>query len=111
MLKLARNELSFRFRDICNASFNDSVFPDKNIIAKVIPSHKKGLTNDVNKYRPISLVSTFCKIMEKLMAVRLTTYLELHEIIFPNLATHSLISITENIKRTFRWKKYDWVFS
>ena len=41
------------------------------------------------------------------MAVRLNTYLELHEIIYPNQfgfrsgysTTHSLITITENIKK------------
>ena len=60
MLKLVRNELSLSFSDICNTSFKEGIFPDKNKIAKVIPSHKKGPTNDVN------------------------TYLELHEIIYPN---------------------------
>ena len=81
---------------------------------KVIPSYKKGPTNDVNNYRPISLLSTFSKIMEKLMAVRLNTYLELHEIIYPNQfgfrsgysTTHSLITITENIKITPDRNKY-----
>ena len=111
LLKLARNELSFPFREICNTSFMDGIFPDKNIIAKVIPSHKKGPTNDVNNFRPISLLSTFSKIVDKLMAVRLTKYLELHEIIYPNQfgfgysTTHSLIGITENIKTTLDEKK------
>ena len=41
-------------------------------------------TDDVNNYRPISLLSVFSKIIEKVMIVRLTTYLELHEIIYPN---------------------------
>ena len=88
---------------------------DKNKIAKVIPSHKKRPTNDVNNYRPISLLSTFSKIMEKLMAVRLNTYLELHEIIYPtqfgfrsgySSTTHSLITITENINKTLDRNKY-----
>ena len=56
-------------------------FNEKN---KVVPSHKKGPTNDVNNYRPISLLSIFSKLLEKLMVVRLTTYLELNEIIYPN---------------------------
>ena len=107
MLKLVRNELSLSFSDICNTSFKEGIFPDKYKIAKVIPSHKKGHTNDVNNYRPISLLSTFSKIMEKLMAVRLNTYLEQQEIIYPNQfgfrsgysTTHSLITITENIKK------------
>ena len=66
---------------------------------KVIPSHKKGSTTDVNNYRPISLLSTLSKIVEKLLAVRLTSYLELHEIIYPEQFgfragysnTHSLV--------------------
>ena len=75
MLNLVRNELSLSFSDICNTSFTEGIFPDKNKIVKVIPSHKKGPSNDVNNYRPVSLLSTFSKIMEKLMAVRLNTYL------------------------------------
>ena len=83
-------------------------------MAKVIPSHKKGPTDDVNNYRPISLLSVFSKIIEKLMVVRLTTYLELHEIIYPNQfgfrqgysTSHSLISITETIKKTLDNNKY-----
>ena len=114
LLKLIRNEISIPFSDLCNTSFMDGVFPDKNKIAKVIPTHKKGSTTDVNNYRPISLLSTFSKIMEKLMAARLTSFLELHEIIYPKQfgfrsgysTTHSLIDITENIRKTIEAKKY-----
>ena len=53
------------------------------------------------------------KSVEKLMAARLTSYLELHEIIYPKQfgfrvgysTTHSLIDITENIKNTVEAKK------
>ena len=114
MLKLAGRELSIPFTAICNASFDEGIFPEKNKLAKVIPSHKKGPNNDVNNYRPISLLSVFSKILEKLIVVRLTDYLELHEIIYPNQfgfrhgysTTHSLISITETIKRTLDNNKY-----
>ena len=48
------------------------------------------------------------------MAARLNTYLELHEIIYPNQfgfksgysTTHPLITITENIKKTLDRNKY-----
>ena len=114
LLKIAREELSIPFSDICNMSFTEGVFPHKNKIAKVIPSHKKGSTKDVNNYRPISLLSTFSKIMEKLMASRLTKYLELYEIIYPKQfgfrsgysTSHSLISIIETVKKTMEDKKY-----
>ena len=32
--------------------------------------HKKGPTNNVNNYQPISLLSTFSKILKKLVAIR-----------------------------------------
>ena len=65
MLKLARHKLSIPLNDICNTSFNDGIFPEKIKVAKVVPSHKKGPTNDVNNYRPISLRSVFSKLLEK----------------------------------------------
>ena len=73
--------ISVTFSEICNLSFEEGVFPEKNKSAKVIPSHKKGSVKDVNNYQPISLLSTFSKIMEKLMATRLNKFLELRSII------------------------------
>ena len=106
MLKLVVKEISIPFNDICLTSFSEGIFPDNNKLAKVIPSYKKGSIKDVNNYRPISLLSIFSKIMEKMMSTRLTNYLELHDIIYPKQfgfrasfsTTHSLISITEKIK-------------
>ena len=83
LIKLAKNELSTPFTDICNSSFSEGVFPDKNKIAKVIPIHKNGSVEEGNNYRPISLLSIFSKILEKLMAARLNNYLERHEILYP----------------------------
>ena len=82
--------------------------------AKVIPIHKKGCTNDVNNYRPISLLTIFSKIMEKLMAKRLNVFLQENSILCknqygfrPGFSTeHSLIDIIETIKKTIEEKKY-----
>ena len=49
---------------------------------KVIPIHKGGSTEDVNNFRPISLLSVFDKIMEKLVHKRLYEYLELNNLLF-----------------------------
>ena len=49
LLKLASKEISILLSNICNKSFEEGVFLDKNKIAKVIPSHKKRSTTDVNK--------------------------------------------------------------
>ena len=112
--KIAIDDFSVTFSEICNSSFEKGVFSEKNKSAKVIPSHKKGSAKHVNNYRPISLLSTFSKIMETLMATRLNKFLELHSIIYHNQygfragfsIIHSLISITETIDKTIEAKKY-----
>jgi hypothetical protein len=42
-----------------NASLESGIFPDKLKIAKVIPLHKKGDTNDIYNYRPNALLPFF----------------------------------------------------
>jgi len=64
-----------------NSSFEQGVFPDKLKCAKVIPLFK-GLDPAVMaNYRPISLVSTFSKILEKLMFTRINDYLKKNNIL------------------------------
>ncbi len=92
--------------NIINKSFETGIFPEPIKIAKVIAVFKKGSTQDVNNYRPISLLSIFDKIIEKLMYRRLYNFLEIHNILYEqqygfrkNKSTiHSLIQITEQIK-------------
>ena len=67
-----------------------------------------------NNYRPISLLPLFSKIMEKIVAVRLNNFLELHSVIFPNRfgfragcsTTHALVSITQAINKTIDNQKF-----
>ena len=70
--------------DLSNLSFKTGSFPDKIKIAIVIPVHKSRSKLDVNNYRPISLLSVFSKIIEKVMHVRLSTFFEEHNIIYPS---------------------------
>ena len=57
-------------------SFSTGEFPEKLKIVKVIPIHKGGSTQDINNFRPISLLSIFDKIIEKIMHTRLYDFLE-----------------------------------
>ena len=57
-------------------NFIHGVFPENIKIVKIIPVHKHGSTQDMNNFRPISLLSILDKILEKLMHKRLYEFLE-----------------------------------
>ena len=72
----------------------------------MIPIHKGGSTQDINNFRPISLLPIFDKIIEKMMHRRLYDFLEHHSILFENQfgfrknnsTAYALREITEKIK-------------
>ena len=99
---------------IINKSFLNGIFPDKLRIVKVVPLHKGGSTQDLNNFRPISLLSIFGKIIEKIMYKRLYHFLELHIVLFENQfgfrknnsTSYALMEITENIKESIDKGKF-----
>ena len=99
---------------IINHSFSSGKFPDLLKIVKVIPIHKGGSSQEMNNYRPISLLSIFDKIIEKLMHKRLYQFLEDNDILYEkqfgfrknNSTIYSLIEITEKIKESVDSGKY-----
>ena len=66
--------------------FNLSVYagkvPTKMKTAKVIPVFKKGKTDLVSNYRPISLLSIFDKLLEKIVYTRLSNFLSSNSILY-----------------------------
>ena len=62
-------------------SLNNGVVPSQFKIAKVIPIFKAGEKNSMDNYRPISLLSVFSKIMEKIVASRLLSFLDTNGIL------------------------------
>ena len=53
--------------DMFNKSIVSGTFPSECKHAKVIPVHKGKERDDMNKYRPISLISAIAKIFERLL--------------------------------------------
>ena len=82
LLKLIPDLIVVPLCEIIHQSFTTGIFPDALKISKVIPIHKEGATDDLNNYRPISLLSIFDKIIEKLMHLRLYSFLQTHNILF-----------------------------
>ena len=62
--------------------FSHGLFPSILKIAKVIPVFKSGEKQTVNNYRPISLLSPFSKVIEKIIKVRLLGFIARNAILF-----------------------------
>lgn len=84
LLKYCKEEVCSPLAAIINSSFCSGTFPELLKTSKIIPLYKKGPTEKVESYRPISLVSTFSKIIEKIVSERLVGWLNKHSLFNPN---------------------------
>ena len=106
--------LADKLAHIINLSFTSSTVPNQLKIAKVIPIFKKNEINKSENYRPISLLSSINKIMEKLMYKRVINFLNRHKILYEfqfgfrqNHSTSlALIEIVDNILEDLQNGKY-----
>ena len=68
--------------------FNDSVssgnFPEKLKLGRVVPLHKSGSQTLINNYRPITTLSVFSKVFEKLVHIRMTKFINKFKLINQN---------------------------
>ena len=75
LLKIAAPYIAESVTYICNQSIKMSEFPEKWKEAKVTPLHKGGTKDDLNNYRPISILPTMSKLLEKHIDDSLMTFL------------------------------------
>ena len=76
LLKLAAGILSKPLAAIFNSSLETGNFPDIWKIARVTAIFKSGQKNNMNNYRPISVLSVFSRLLEKLGHDQVSHYLE-----------------------------------
>ena len=69
---------------LINQVLNTGIFPDELKIAKVIPLLKKDDPKLLKNYRPISLLPTISKVVEKITFTQLSTYFNENKLIFDN---------------------------
>ena len=108
LLKTISYQISVPFCTIVNDFFLPGVFLNKLKIAKVITLYKKDSRDNPTNYRPISLLSVFSKLIEKIMYKRLYSFLDSFSILHPlqsglrekHCTLHALIGMTETIKET-----------
>jgi len=61
---------------IFRKSLDEGVLPEQWKCANITPIHKKGLRSEAENYRPISLTSAVCKVLETIVKKQMTTYLD-----------------------------------
>ena len=77
VLKVLPNNFIEALTHIFNLSMEQGCFPTKFKSAKIIPIYKKkGSRKDKVNYRPISLLCSMSKVLEKLVHKRVSKYLE-----------------------------------
>ena len=99
---------------IINTSMSESVFPEKMKVAKILPLHKKGNREMLDNYRPISLLPTLSKLLEKAVAKQINSALDLYRVIPDNQfgfkkatsTIHANIKILNTIVKAKRENKY-----
>ena len=99
---------------IFNMSFQTGVFPSSMKLAKIIPVFKSGSKAEFNNYRPISLLSQFSKILEKLYNKRLEQFIDKNNVLSNSQygfrssmsTSHALIDLVEEISESIDKKLY-----
>ena len=76
LLSRCASTLSMPLSIICNASLRAGVLPLEWLSSQVTPIFKKGARTDPLNYRPVSITSVPCKVMEKVILSRLRPFLE-----------------------------------
>lgn len=79
-LKAISDTIAQPLVSIFNNCFVNGYFPKCLKAALVIPVHKGGNKDMINNYRPISLTSNIAKILEKLIKIRLVSFLTKYNI-------------------------------
>ena len=106
IIKIYIRFFSEKLSHIINLSFATGIFPDLCKIAKVIPLFKKDNELLCKNYRPISLLPIFSKIFEKVVSVRMYSFLTENNLIYDrqfgfwsnHSTNHALLNLTEDIK-------------
>jgi ribonucleases P/MRP protein subunit RPP40 len=81
LLKRLSNELAEPLARVMRASLKDGAVPEDWRTANVTPIFKKGKQSDPENYRPVSLTSVSCRIMESVVKDHIVKHLDKHGLV------------------------------
>ena len=98
-------------------SLETGFVPQQIKISKVIPLYKNGSgdKNNFSNYRPISILSSFAKLIEKIVCSQLMFYLNNNDLLYKHQygfrgkhgTSHPLIHFTNNINKALNDNKFN----
>ena len=83
LMKFVALEICHPVAHIFSLSLEQGIFPSKLKTSRIVPIHKSGRTDSCDNYRPISLLSSISKVLEKIVSIKLVNHLEFNKLISP----------------------------
>ena len=114
IIKKISHLISPLLANLFNESIINGIFPSKLKSGRVIPLHKKGSTTSLTNYRPITTLSVFSKIFEKLVHSRMSSFIKRYNIINSNQfgfqknksTSDAILEFLENVYEPFNDNHY-----
>lgn len=114
IIKTIKHIIVVPLTKLINQCIRSNMFPDCLKVARVVPVFKKGLDDDLNNYRPISVIPILGKIFEAALKQQLTNHLERSNLLNSsqfgfrsNLSTTVAIGhLSRFVQRCFEEKSY-----
>ena len=107
LIKLAADPLSVFFTQIYNQSIETGIVPNVMKVSRVTPVYKNGDVTNTGNYRPISALSPFSKVFERLIYNQLNNFLEKNNILYQyqfgfrkgHSTEQAILEITDSLKK------------
>ena len=97
---------------LINLSLESGYIPSELKIARIVPVFKDGDSHSYTNYRPISLISSFAKLLEKIVSKQLVGFLAAHNIVYKHQygfrtnhnTSHPVLHFTDKIYNALNQK-------
>ena len=114
LLKFFNTTISVPLAHIFNLSLSKGIYPDRLKKSRVVPIFKEGDSRLCDNYRPITIVSTLAKILDKIVATKLYNHLDLNKLLYKfqfgfqkNLSTEmNLLHLTNYVTKAINEGKF-----
>ena len=112
LIKPAAGLLSHHLTNVVNQCVDNNEFPSAAKVAEVVPVHKKNDNLNIMNYRPVSILPSMSKVLEKLILRQMTPFLR--KILDPRIAAYRqgyscqyvLLRLVEDWKRALENRKH-----